>query len=150
MIGKWITAMKEILSLKSDSSIWNSEVTLKCYKEQQRKTVASSVSHELTYLWADFLFSFLTDTACRGGECTSPSTLWHIHHSVGSGHTTILWNLDRNCAVNFPSNTDLSVFPIYHLVYSYLKEMRSRDSVVGLATGYGLDDWEVGVRAPEG
>jgi hypothetical protein len=26
----------------------------------------------------------------------------------------------------------------------------SRDSVVGIATGYGLDDWEVGVRVPLG
>jgi hypothetical protein len=24
----------------------------------------------------------------------------------------------------------------------------SRDSAVGIATGYGLDDWEVGVRVP--
>jgi hypothetical protein len=26
----------------------------------------------------------------------------------------------------------------------------SRDSAVGIATGYGLDDWEVGVRVPIG
>jgi hypothetical protein len=28
--------------------------------------------------------------------------------------------------------------------------MRSRDSVVGIATSYGLDDWEVGVPSPGG
>jgi hypothetical protein len=27
---------------------------------------------------------------------------------------------------------------------------RSRDSAVGIATGYGLDDWGVGVRRPVG
>jgi hypothetical protein len=27
---------------------------------------------------------------------------------------------------------------------------RSRDSVVGMATGYGLDDRGIGVRVPEG
>jgi hypothetical protein len=32
--------------------------------------------------------------------------------------------------------------------YDYYYYFRSRDSVVGLATGYGLDDREVGVRAP--
>jgi hypothetical protein len=26
----------------------------------------------------------------------------------------------------------------------------SRDSAVGIATGYGLDEWEAGVRAPVG
>jgi hypothetical protein len=30
------------------------------------------------------------------------------------------------------------------------KNYRSRDSVVGIATGYGLDDQGVGVRVPEG
>jgi hypothetical protein len=29
-------------------------------------------------------------------------------------------------------------------------EAGSRDSAVGIATGYGLDDWEVGVRVPVG
>jgi hypothetical protein len=29
-----------------------------------------------------------------------------------------------------------------------LVELRSRDSSVGIATGYGLDDREVGVRVP--
>jgi hypothetical protein len=28
--------------------------------------------------------------------------------------------------------------------------MGSRDSAVGIATGYGLDDWAVGVRVPVG
>jgi hypothetical protein len=35
-------------------------------------------------------------------------------------------------------------FPL--LIYSVV----SRDSAVGIATGYGLDDWEVGVRVPVG
>jgi hypothetical protein len=32
----------------------------------------------------------------------------------------------------------------------YLSKIESRDSAVGIATGYGLDDREVGVRVPVG
>jgi hypothetical protein len=32
----------------------------------------------------------------------------------------------------------------------YLLMYGSRDSAVGIATGYGLDDWEIGVRVPVG
>jgi hypothetical protein len=32
--------------------------------------------------------------------------------------------------------------------YSYLRTYRSRDSVVGIGTGYGLGDREFGVRVP--
>jgi hypothetical protein len=39
--------------------------------------------------------------------------------------------------------------PLYYLVFvTYL--LVSRDSAVGIATGYGLDDCEVGVRVPVG
>jgi hypothetical protein len=31
-----------------------------------------------------------------------------------------------------------------------MKQKQSRDSAVGIATGYGMDDWEVGVRVPVG
>jgi hypothetical protein len=31
---------------------------------------------------------------------------------------------------------------------SIINNRRSRDSIVGIATGYGLDDLEVGVRVP--
>jgi hypothetical protein len=31
-----------------------------------------------------------------------------------------------------------------------LQDIKSRDSVVGIVTGYGLDDREVGVRVPVG
>jgi hypothetical protein len=34
------------------------------------------------------------------------------------------------------------ILVIYHVIY------RSRDSIVGIATGYGLDNWGVGVRVP--
>jgi hypothetical protein len=37
----------------------------------------------------------------------------------------------------------VNLFYIFQLTYIYI---RSRDSAVGIATGYGLDDWEVGVR----
>jgi hypothetical protein len=36
--------------------------------------------------------------------------------------------------------------PLFYISYSFLK--RSRDSVVGIVTGYGLDDRGVGVRVP--
>jgi hypothetical protein len=32
----------------------------------------------------------------------------------------------------------------------FFHSMMSRDSAVGIATGYGPDDWEVGVRVPVG
>jgi hypothetical protein len=40
---------------------------------------------------------------------------------------------------------------IYRQKYNikmHFREMRSRDSAVGIATGYGLDDRGVGVRVP--
>jgi hypothetical protein len=39
------------------------------------------------------------------------------------------------------------MFIIYELKYLLLSQ-NSRDSAVVIATGYGLDDWAVGVRVP--
>jgi hypothetical protein len=36
----------------------------------------------------------------------------------------------------------------HHIYYKYKYSLWSRKSVVGIATGYGLDDREVGVRVP--
>jgi hypothetical protein len=43
------------------------------------------------------------------------------------------------------------VSPKRRLTFSRLHDIiKSRDSVVGIATGYGLDDWRVGIRVPVG
>jgi hypothetical protein len=57
------------------------------------------------------------------------------------------WNISSNYATNFPS-THIS----NHLLTIILpfEDAVSRDSAVGIATGYGLDDWEFGVRVPVG
>jgi hypothetical protein len=39
---------------------------------------------------------------------------------------------------------------IYICIYIYIMDSGSRDSAVGIATGYGLDGREVGVRVPVG
>jgi hypothetical protein len=39
---------------------------------------------------------------------------------------------------------------MYIYIYIYIYIYRSRGSVVGIAAGYGLDDWGVGVRVPVG
>jgi hypothetical protein len=39
---------------------------------------------------------------------------------------------------------------VIQLLLNLLTEIRSRDSAVGIATGYGLDDRGVGVRVPVG
>jgi hypothetical protein len=38
----------------------------------------------------------------------------------------------------------------YFIFYTYCIDLRSRDSPVGIVTGYGLDDRGVGVRVPVG
>jgi hypothetical protein len=39
---------------------------------------------------------------------------------------------------------------IYIFAYTYIHKLKSRDSTVGIATGYGLDDKTIGVRVPVG
>jgi hypothetical protein len=68
----------------------------------------------------------------------------------------------ENCTNNFSSNKlvknssdrniskkyKTKVIPIFN--YCYMLWRVSRDSAVGIATGYGLDDLEFGVRVPVG
>jgi hypothetical protein len=42
------------------------------------------------------------------------------------------------------------IYIILLFIFNLFLFMGSRDSAVGIATGYGLDDWEVGVRVPVG
>jgi hypothetical protein len=34
------------------------------------------------------------------------------------------------------------------ILYFYIIQVKSQDTIVGIATGYGLDDWAVGVPSP--
>jgi hypothetical protein len=43
-----------------------------------------------------------------------------------------------------------AIFINYSICYTYMCFIGSRDSAVGMATGYGLDDRGVGVRVPVG
>jgi hypothetical protein len=52
---------------------------------------------------------------------------------------------DALCQVSNSGNLVL-----YSQIPSVYVPLRSRDSSVGIATGYGLDDWGVGVRVPVG
>jgi hypothetical protein len=48
-----------------------------------------------------------------------------------------------------PSETG-RFLPLKFVKHSYRHIFRNRDSVIGIATGYGLDDRGVGVRVPVG
>jgi hypothetical protein len=59
---------------------------------------------------------------------------------------------DPNSAKNYSSFVSVQANPVNQWP-NFGKELpvtRSRDSAVGMATGYGLDDWEVGVRVHVG
>jgi hypothetical protein len=50
---------------------------------------------------------------------------------------------------HFYSLNNHYTLPFYILLF-YTRSSGSHDSVVGIATGYGLDDWGVGVQVPVG
>jgi hypothetical protein len=56
-----------------------------------------------------------------------------------------------NIRTSLQNKTKLLELPIFRLNFgALLPQIRSRGSVVGTATGYGLDDWGVEIRVPVG
>jgi hypothetical protein len=45
---------------------------------------------------------------------------------------------------------DITFKEVIKIMFDFASEERSRDSLVGIATSYGLDDRGVGVRVPVG
>jgi hypothetical protein len=55
-----------------------------------------------------------------------------------------------NCS-HASSHSESTVTDNHNIIYIYIRHMiTDGDSIVGIATGYGLDDREIGVRVPVG
>jgi hypothetical protein len=75
---------------------------------------------------------------------------FHKQNTVFLPMSILTWLQFRSCpSKDLRSNVFILILSYFD--YScYQVIIRSRDSVVGIATSYGLDDWGVGVRVPVG
>jgi hypothetical protein len=81
-----------------------------------------------------FKYSFIGVVECKETESLV------INTSTGYDHVLVPSNFSQTNSLR----SVLLIFSIYSV------EVVSRVSAVGIATGYELDDWEVGVRVPVG
>jgi hypothetical protein len=58
-------------------------------------------------------------------------------------------SLSKSLLINYTADEDRAIYTLTNINIGYIcNKIRSRDSVVSIATGYGLDDRGVGVRVP--